>query len=90
MIEIVDNVLCVSNWEKYQNTSTLNRIREQTVRVMCKCEEEAFKKRVEEEKQRHHDEYIQLLRETGLPYGLRTATFENDNSSNPELTARVS
>lgn len=30
MIEIVDNVLCVSNWEKYQNTSTLNRIREQT------------------------------------------------------------
>jgi hypothetical protein len=34
MIEIVDNVLCVSNWEKYQNIETLDKIREQTrVRV---------------------------------------------------------
>lgn len=62
---------------------------EQTVRVMCKCEEEAFNKRIEEEKQRHHDEYIRLLRETGLPYGLRTATFANDNGSNPALTERA-
>lgn len=30
MIEIVDNILCVSNWEKYQNAETLNKIREQT------------------------------------------------------------
>ena len=62
---------------------------EQVVRVMCKCEEEAFKTQIEEEKQRHRDEYIRLLRETGLPYGLRTATFENDNGSNTELTARA-
>ena len=62
---------------------------EQTVRVMCKCEEEAFNRRIEEEKQRHREEYIRLLRETGLPYGLRTATFANDNGSNPELTERA-
>lgn len=62
---------------------------EQTVRVMCECEEEAFNRRIEEEKQRHREEYIRLLRETGLPYGLRTATFANDNGSNPELTERA-
>ena len=30
MIEIVDNILCISNWEKYQNVETLDKIREQT------------------------------------------------------------
>ena len=30
MIERVDDVLCVSNWEKYQSVETLDRIREQT------------------------------------------------------------
>lgn len=30
MIEIIDNILCVSNWEKYQNFDTLDKIREQT------------------------------------------------------------
>lgn len=30
MIEIVDNLIYVSNWEKYQNTDELERIREQT------------------------------------------------------------
>jgi predicted phage replisome organizer len=30
MIEIVDNILCVSNWEKYQNTDSLEKMREQT------------------------------------------------------------
>jgi len=29
MIEIVDNLICVSNWEKYQNVESLDRIREQ-------------------------------------------------------------
>ena len=30
MIEIVDNVIFVSNWEKYQNVDAMDRIREQT------------------------------------------------------------
>lgn len=30
MIEIVDNILCISNWEKYQNVEGMERIREQT------------------------------------------------------------
>lgn len=29
MIEIIDNLICVSNWEKYQNVESLDRIREQ-------------------------------------------------------------
>ena len=29
MIEIVDDLICVSNWEKYQNVESLDRIREQ-------------------------------------------------------------
>ena len=29
MIEIVDNLICISNWEKYQNVESLDRIREQ-------------------------------------------------------------
>lgn len=28
MIEIVDNILCISNWEKYQSTAKLEEIRE--------------------------------------------------------------
>lgn len=30
MIEMVDDVLCVSNWEKYQSVEKLDKIREQT------------------------------------------------------------
>lgn len=30
MIEIVNDVLCVTNWEKYQNVESLDKIREQT------------------------------------------------------------
>ena len=30
MIELVDNIYCISNWEKYQNIEGLERIREQT------------------------------------------------------------
>lgn len=30
MIEIVDNILCVSNWERYQNVEGMEKIREQT------------------------------------------------------------
>lgn len=29
MIEIVDNILCISNWEKYQNIEGMDKIREQ-------------------------------------------------------------
>lgn len=29
MIEIIDSLICVSNWEKYQNVESLERIREQ-------------------------------------------------------------
>ena len=30
MIEIIDNVYCISNWEKYQNIEGMDKIREQT------------------------------------------------------------
>ena len=30
MIEIVDNILCISNWEKYQNAEQLEKLRAQT------------------------------------------------------------
>lgn len=30
MIEIINNIYCVSNWEKYQNIDSLEKIREQT------------------------------------------------------------
>lgn len=30
MIEIIDNIYCVSNWEKYQNIESLEKIRENT------------------------------------------------------------
>ncbi len=62
---------------------------EQVVRTMCKCEQEEFRKRTEEEKNRRRMEYVESIRDTLIPYGLRGATFENDNGSNPELTARA-
>lgn len=30
MVEIINNILCISNWEKYQNIEGLDKIREQT------------------------------------------------------------
>ena len=30
MVEIVNNIYCISNWEKYQNSVGLEKIREQT------------------------------------------------------------
>lgn len=30
MIEIIDDIICVSNWEKYQNVDAMEKIREQT------------------------------------------------------------
>lgn len=39
MIEIIDNVLYLSSWEKYQNTDKLAEIREQTRKRVAKCRE---------------------------------------------------
>ena len=39
MIEIVDDILCVSNWEKYQNVEGMERIREQTRKRVAKYRE---------------------------------------------------
>lgn len=39
MIEIVDNVIFVSNWEKYQNVEGMERIREQTRKRVAKHRE---------------------------------------------------
>ena len=36
MVEIVNDILLVSNWEKYQNTNGLERIREQTKKRVAK------------------------------------------------------
>jgi len=58
---------------------------EQVVRTMCKCEQEEFRKRTEEEKNRRRMEYVESIRDTLIPRGLRGATFANDNGSNPEL-----
>lgn len=40
MIEIIDNLICVSNWEKYQNVESLERIREQTRKRVAKHREQ--------------------------------------------------
>ena len=39
MIEIVDDIICVSNWEKYQNVQGMERIREQTRKRVAKHRE---------------------------------------------------
>ena len=39
MIEIVDDVICVANWERYQNTEGLEKIREQTRKRVAKHRE---------------------------------------------------
>ena len=37
MIEIVDNIYCISNWKKYQSTEKLEQIREKTRRCNVTC-----------------------------------------------------
>lgn len=39
MIEVNENVLCVSNWSKYQSVDELAKIREQTKARVAKCRE---------------------------------------------------
>jgi predicted phage replisome organizer len=39
MIELNDNILCVSNWCKYQSVDELAKIREQTKARVAKCRE---------------------------------------------------
>lgn len=39
MVEIIDNILCISNWEKYQNVDGMERIREQTRERVAKHRE---------------------------------------------------
>lgn len=39
MIDVVDDVICVSNWEKYQNIEGMERIREQTRKRVAKHRE---------------------------------------------------
>ena len=39
MIEVNDNILCVSNWCKYQSVDELSKIREQTKLRVQKCRE---------------------------------------------------
>lgn len=39
MIEVVDNIICVSNWSKYQSVDELAKIREQTRLRVAKCRE---------------------------------------------------
>lgn len=41
MIELVDNILHISNWEKYQNVDGMERIREQTRKRVAKHREKA-------------------------------------------------
>lgn len=39
MIEIIDNLILVSNWEKYQNIEGMERVREQTRLRVARCRE---------------------------------------------------
>lgn len=39
MIEIINNIYCISNWEKYQNIDGLEKIREQTRKRVAKYRE---------------------------------------------------
>jgi len=39
MIDVVDDVICVSNWEKYQNIEAMDKIREQTRKRVAKHRE---------------------------------------------------
>ena len=39
MIQLIDNILHISNWEKYQNIEGLEKIREQTRKRVAKCRE---------------------------------------------------
>lgn len=39
MIEIIDNIIMVSNWEKYQNIEGMDKVREQTRRRVAKHRE---------------------------------------------------
>jgi predicted phage replisome organizer len=48
MIEIIDDVICVSNWCKYQSTDELAKIREQTRLRVEKFREKKRKKELEE------------------------------------------
>lgn len=41
MIELVDNIMHISNWEKYQNVDGMERIREQTRKRVAKHREKA-------------------------------------------------
>lgn len=47
MIEIIDNIIHISNWEKYQNVAGLDRIKEQTRQRVSKHRERA---RIERQK----------------------------------------
>lgn len=48
MIEIIEDIICVSNWCKYQSTDELAKIREQTRRRVEKCREKKKQKELEE------------------------------------------
>lgn len=45
MVEVIDDILCISNWEKYQNVESLATIREQNRKRVAKHRE---KKRLEQ------------------------------------------
>ncbi len=72
MIEIVDSLIMVSNWEKYQNTASLERVREQT------------RKRVSEYRKRKKEAILEDVTENVT---LRNGTdkeedIENKNNNN--------
>ena len=64
MIEIIDDILKVSNWETYQNVAGMEKIREQT------------RKRVHDYRERKKQE---LLGECNADVTLRNATDKNKN-----------
>lgn len=70
MIEIIDDVLHISNWEKYQNVQSLDRIREQN---RAKQQRYRDRKRAKMLEAQGNDE--------ALRYSLRNVTQQNKNKN---------
>ena len=71
MIEIIDDIICISNWEKYQNVEGMDKIREQTRLRVAKHRE---KKKL----------LLEQNDDVTLPVTLRNATEEDKKRKEKE------
>jgi len=84
MIEIIDDVYCLSNWCKYQSYSDLDRIREQNKQRVARFRE----KKKQELLDVTHSNVTETLQETLPSYSISISNTLNSNSiSNKELNS---